>query len=105
RHGIDVVGLRMRINQFATVLSLSSAPEGRRSKAQGERTRTLGRCREPPDGPRHSPRVRAIAPGFACAHPGLYYDAPPGLNPDDYFSLSGFRCSSAFFFARASRLA
>src|SRR5579862_752548 len=44
------------------------ALEGRRNKAQGERTRE-------PWEPNHGsdPRVREYA------HPGLYYDAPPGL--------------------------
>src|SRR5438128_805919 len=71
------------------------ALEGRRSKAQGERTREPwdragnrgGAARNPPRDPRHAGR-RPRARGYAhpspprvrgYAHPGLYYDALPGL--------------------------
>jgi len=56
---------------------LHLALEGRRNKAQGERTRE-------PWGPDRGPfrKVRGPDPRVReYAHPGLYYDTLPGLRP------------------------
>jgi len=64
-----------RIAGAAPVLAL----EGRRSKAQGERTREPWGSARNQDGAARDPRHAGRRPRVHSVHPGLYYDALPGL--------------------------